>query len=358
MPWRRRSRLAERLDLEVPVIQAPMAGAQDAELAIAVSAAGGLGSLPCAMLSPEATRGETARIRAATDRAFALNFFCHDEPAADATRDAAWREALAPYYREFGLDDDVPAAPVRRPFGEEQSALVEELAPPVVSFHFGLPPAGLLARVKASGAVVISSATTVAEARWLAARGVDFIIAQGLEAGGHRGMFLAADAAAQVATMALVPLVSDAIDLPVIAAGGIADGRGMAAALCLGADAVQIGTAFLHAPEARISDAHRQALRAAPAEARVLTNVFTGRPARGIRNRLVDEQGPLSPLAPQFPLAANRVGPLRVAAEQAGSADFSPLWSGQAGAIGIELPAGELLRRIAAQAEALLARPR
>jgi nitronate monooxygenase len=333
-----------------------MAGAQDAELAIAVSAVGGLGSLPCAMLTPDAIRDETRRIRAATNRAFALNFFCHEEPRPDPARDAAWRTALARYYEEFGLSDDISPGPSRSPFGEEHCRLVEELAPPAVSFHFGLPRDDLLARLRKTGAAILGSATTVAEAKWLEQRGVDFIVAQGLEAGGHRGMFLATDPADQVSTMALLPQIVDAVSVPVIAAGGIADGRGIAAAICLGADGVQIGTAYLHCDEARISDLHRKALREAAAEHRVLTNVITGRPARGIRNRLIDEQGPLSTVAPQFPLAANRVMPLRAAAEKAGRADFSPLWSGQAGAIAIGGAAGTLTALFADETAALLAR--
>ncbi len=354
MAGRRKGRLAERLELEYPIVQAPMAGAQDAALAIAVSGAGGLGSLPCAMLAPDTIRQETRRIRSATNRAFALNFFCHADPEFDAATDEGWKAALSPYYREMGLSEDVPSVPARLPFGEQQCALVEELSPPVVSFHFGLPRPELLARVKKTGAVILSSATTVGEAKWLQQHGVDFVIAQGAEAGGHRGMFLATDPAAQIGTMALVPQVVDAIKVPVIAAGAIADGRGVAAALCLGADAAQIGTAFLQTPEAKISNLHRQALREAPAEDRVLTNVFTGRPARGIRNRIIDEQGPISANAPAFPLAANRIMPLRATAEKRGSGDFSPLWSGQAGAIGTDLPAGELVRRIAADAAEIL----
>jgi nitronate monooxygenase len=348
--------LADRLDLDFPIVQAPMAGAHDAALAIAVTTAGGLGSLPCAMLSPEAIRDETRRIRAATNRAFALNFFCHEEPKRDPARDEAWRRALSRYYQEFGLADDISSGPSRSPFGEDQCKLVEELAPPVVSFHFGLPRNDLLARVRDTGAVVMSSATTVAEAKWLEQQGVDFIIAQGLEAGGHRGMFLSADPADQVSTLALVPQIVDAVSIPVIAAGGIADARGIAAAFCLGADAVQIGTAYLHCEEARISDLHRIALRQAPAEHRVLTNVITGRPARGIRNRLIDEQGPLSAVAPQFPRAADRVVPLRAIAEKAGKPDFSSLWSGQAGAIAIGGAAGALTALLADETAALLAR--
>ena len=242
----------------------------------------------------------------------------------------------------------------RMPFGVEHCALVEELRPPVVSFHFGLPDPDLLDRVKATGATVLSSATSAAEAVWLEAHGCDVVIAQGAEAGGHRGMFLAEDPAMQVGTMALVPAVVDAVDVPVLAAGGIGDGRGVAAALALGADGVQIGTAFLRCPEALTSQVHRAALAAASGDQTVLTNVITGRPARSITNRLIREVGPISDDAPPFPLAAVGSGPLRGAAESTGSAEFSPLWSGQAVALGREISAGELVRHLADDAGEVL----
>jgi nitronate monooxygenase len=348
--------LLDLLDIDVPIVQAPMAGAQASELAAAVSAAGGLGSLPCAMLTPDTARTQVAEIRAATNRGFALNFFCHRAPDANPAAEAKWHERLARYYAEFELDPPVSSGIARAPFDAAFCALVEEVRPKVVSFHFGLPDDALLARVKATGARILSSATTPAEARWLADKGVDAIIAQGAEAGGHRGMFLADDVAAQVGTFALVPQVVDAVDLPVIAAGGIADGRGIAAAFALGAAGVQIGTAFLHTPEARISELHRAALRSAHAEDSVLTNVFTGRPARGLRNRFVRELGPIDPEAPAFPQAANFVTPLRAKAEAAGSADFSPLWTGQAGPLGRALPAGALTLALAEEALAGLRR--
>lgn len=342
--------LLELLEIDLPIIQAPMAGAQGADLAAAVSAAGGLGSLPCAMLSVADAREDIARIRAATNRGFNLNFFCHVPPEADPERETKWHARLAPYYRELRIDPPAASGAARRPFDEAFCQLVEEVRPKVVSFHFGLPRTDLLQRVKATGARILSSATTVAEARVLAASGVDAIIAQGAEAGGHRGMFLTDDVAAQVGTFALVPQIVDAVDMPVIAAGGIADGRGIAAAFALGAAGVQIGTAFLHTPEARISPLHREALRNARAEDSVLTNIFTGRPARGIRNRFIRELGPMNADAPAFPLAASDLAPLRAAAEAAGSADFSSLWTGQAGPLGRQLPAGALTATLAADA--------
>jgi nitronate monooxygenase len=337
------------LGVELPIIQAPMAGVQGSALAVAVSEAGGLGSLPCAMLGPDAMRAELAAIRARTARPVNVNFFCHAPPAPNAGREAAWRAALAPYYEELGLDPVPPAGGAgRAPFSSEAADVLEEFRPAVVSFHFGLPPPELLARVRGWGAKVLSSATTVEEARWLEARGVDAVIAQGLEAGGHRGLFLSADLTTQVGTLALVPQVVRAVRVPVIAAGGIADARGVRAALAQGAAGVQVGTAYLLCPEATTTTVHRAALKSDAARHTTLTNVFSGGPARGIVNRLVREVGPISAVAPAFPLAAPAVAPLRAKAESLGSGDFSPLWSGQNASGCREVPAAELTRELAA----------
>ncbi len=342
------SRLRELLGIELPIVQAPMAGVQGSALAVAVSNAGGLGSLPCAMLAPDALRKELEAIRAQTARPFNVNFFCHLPPEPDAGEEARWRAALEPCYREFGIDpSSIPAGLGRAPFSEEAAELLAEFAPPVVSFHFGLPSPELLARVKAWGAKVLSSATTVDEARWLEAHGADAIIAQGLEAGGHRGHFLSDDLSAQLGTLALVPQVVRAVRVPVIAAGGIADANAVAAALALGAAGVQVGTAWLLCPEATTSAVHRAALKSEAARHTALTNVFTGRPARGIVNRIVREVGPLSAAAPRFPLAASAVAPLRARAEAQGSGDFSPLWSGQNASGCREIPAAELTLELA-----------
>jgi nitronate monooxygenase len=344
-----RRTIADLFGIELPIIQAPMAGSQGSGLAIAVSSAGGLGSLPTAMLTPDALRAEAAAIRAATDRPFAMNFFCHAAPAADDARDAAWRALLAPYYDELGVDRNaIPAGPARAPFDDEVAAVVEEIRPPVVSFHFGLPEQRLLERVRATGAKILSSATTIDEARWLAQRGVDAVVAQGLEAGGHRGMFLTSDVTTQAGTLALLPQIVDAVGVPVIAAGGIADARGVAAAFELGAAGVQIGTAYLLCPEATTTPMHRAALQSEAARHTALTNVITGRPARAIVNRLVRELGPLRDDLPQFPLPTAAVMPLRAAAEARGSGDFSPLWSGQNASQCRVVPAGELTRELGA----------
>lgn len=341
------------LPSKIPLIQAPMAGVQGPALAIAVCEAGGLGSLPCAMLTASQLREQVAQVRAGTGAPLNLNFFTHLSPQPDEAAEARWRKSLAGYYAEFGIDPaSIPAGAGRNPFDTAFCAVVEDVKPAVVSFHFGLPEAALLARVKKAGALVLSSATTVAEARWLEAHGADAVIAQGNEAGGHRGMFLTDDTDAQPGLFALLPQVRDAVRVPVIAAGGIADARGIRAAFALGADAVQIGTAYLRTPQATTSALHRAALAAARDDETRLTNLFTGRPARGLLNRLMREQGPLSAVAPAFPTATAAVAPLRAAAEQAGSGDFSPLWSGQAAALAREVDAGELTRELWAQASA------
>lgn len=322
--------LSDWLGIELPIIQAPMAGVQGAELAVAVSKAGGLGSLPCGMLSPEGVRAALETIRAGTSRPFNVNFFCHTLPTQDAAREAAWRDALAPYYTEFGLDPaGVGGGALRTPFSEAMADVLADFAPPVVSFHFGLPEPVLLARVKAWGAKVLGCATTVDEARWLAAHGADAIIAQGVEAGGHRGIFLTEDLTTQMGTMALVPQVARAVDLPVIAAGGIADADGVRAAMALGAAGVQVGTAYLLCDEATTGPVHRKALVEDAAEHTALTRLFSGRPARGIVNRLMRDLGPMADVAPAFPHASAALAPLRAAAEAVGRGDFSPLWAGQ-----------------------------
>lgn len=343
--------LQNLLGIELPIIQAPMAGAQGSAMAIAVSNAGGLGSLPCAMLSLDGMRREIAAIRAGTGRPFNVNFFCHTPPAADEAREAAWRALLAPYYDELGIAPGTAASgPARAPFSSEAAEVLSELRPPVVSFHFGLPSAELLDRVRSWGAKVLSSATTVEEARWLEGRGVAAIIAQGVEAGGHRGHFLTDDLTAQAGTFALLPQIVREVRVPVIAAGGIADARGVAAALKLGAAGAQIGTAYLLCPESTISPIYRAALKSEAARHTALTNLFSGRPARGIVNRLMRELGPLSPATPAFPLASAALAPLRAKAESQSSGDFSPLWSGQNPTGCKEISAADLTRELAAQA--------
>jgi nitronate monooxygenase len=350
-------RIIDLFKTEFPIVLAPMAGVVDAELVIAAAQGGALGSLPCAMLSPEQAREQVNIIRQRVSAPINLNFFCHKAVEPDPKREAAWRQRLAPYYRELGLD---PAAPInaanRAPFDAAFCEVVEELKPEIVSFHFGLPDQALLRRVKAAGCIVMSSATIVKEAIWLEENGADVIIAQGAEAGGHRGMFLTDNIAEQPGTFALVPQVVDAVKVPVIAAGGIADGRGIAAAFALGASGVQIGTAYLRCPESRVSAPARAVLAQAHDGSTVVTNVMTGRPARGVANRVMREVGPISPDAPAFPHAATALAPLKAAAEKQGKVDFTNLWAGQAVRMGREMPATELTRALAGAALARLAR--
>ncbi|MFV0678757.1 NAD(P)H-dependent flavin oxidoreductase [Ottowia sp.] len=323
------SAFAQRLNLRHPLIQAPMAGAQGSALALAVSGAGGLGSLPAAMLTPEALHAELTTLRA-SGLPYNVNFFCHTPPTPDAGQQAAWLAALKPYYDELGLDAaQAGGGPARQPFSTETADLLAEFAPPVVSFHFGLPAPELLAKVKSWGAFVLSSATTVREALWLEEHGADAVIAQGLEAGGHRGHFLNKDLTEQMGTFALLPQVVRALKVPVLAAGGIADAAGVRAAMVLGAAGVQVGTAYLCANEALTGPLHRAALQSEAAHHTQLTTLFTGGAARGIVNRVMRELGPLNPAAPPFPLANPAIGPLRAAAEKAGCSDFTSLWSGQ-----------------------------
>ncbi|MBR0829574.1 nitronate monooxygenase [Bradyrhizobium manausense] len=348
-------RLIDLFKTEFPIVLAPMAGIMDAELVIAAAQGGALGSLPCAMISAEKAREQVNIIRQRVSAPINVNFFCHKPLELSAESEARWKERLTPYYEEYGLDPSAPiAAANRAPFDAAFCDVVEELKPEVVSFHFGLPDQALLRRVKAAGCLVISSATTVKEAVWLEQNGVDAVIAQGAEAGGHRGMFLTDNIAEQPGTFALVPQVVDAVKVPVIAAGGIADGRGIAAAFALGASGVQIGSAYLRCPESKVSVSARKALAEAGDASTVITNVMTGRPARGVANRVMREVGPISPDAPSFPHAATALGPLKAAAEKQGRVEFTNLWAGQAIGLGREVPAAELTRDLAKTALARL----
>lgn len=341
-------RLTKLLGIELPIIQAPMAGVQGHALTVAVSNAGGLGSLPCAMLSADALHDELTAISRQTSRPYNVNFFCHQSPMPDPTREAVWRQALMPFFEELEIDPGtIPSGPGRLPFSAESADVLAVFKPPVVSFHFGLPAPELLDRLRGWGATILSTATTVDEALWLEAQGVDAVIAQGFEAGGHRGMFLTEDISTQVGTFALVRQIVQAVKVPVIAAGGIADARGVAAAMALGAAGVQVGTAYMLCPEATTSSLHRAALKSDTARVTALTNLFTGRPARGIVNRLMRELGPISGAPPAFPLATAAIAPLRAKAESQGSSDFSPLWAGQNVSGCRDVPAAELTRALA-----------
>lgn len=342
-------KITQLLNISLPIIQAPMAGANGSAMAIAVIKAGGLGSLPCAMLSAEQIRNEVNKIRNSVKGSLNLNFFCHSPPLQSPEKEKQWKEKLLPYYKEFNIDPQTEVnSPDRRPFDQAMCELMLELKPEVISFHFGLPDNKLMSQLK--GIRILASATTVEEAKYLADHGCDAIIAQGFEAGGHRGMFLSKDINTQVGTMALVPQIVDAVSIPVIASGGISDARGIAASFMLGASAVQLGTAYLFTPEATISPVHKKELLKAKDNSSVLTNLFSGKPARGLINRLIREQGPMSTDAPGFPLAGKALAPLKFHAEPLGSGDFMSMWSGQAASLCREMGAEELTQKLANEA--------
>lgn len=344
-------RVIDLLGVEHPILLSPMANAGTIELAIAVAEAGGLGALPCSALSAEQIRSSLEIFRQRTARPINVNFFCHAPPVYDAARDARWRYRLARFYAELGIDPTVKPPPAPPPpFDEAQCEVVEEFQPKVVSFHFGLPEERLLGRVKSSGAIVISSATTVSEARWLEDHGCDAVIAQGYEAGGHRGMFLDDEIATQVGALSLIPQVADAVNIPVIAAGGIADGRGIAAALVLGASAVQIGTAYLRCPESSLKAIQLEMVRAGRDDSTALINVFTGKPARGKVNRFARELGLIDPEVPHYPLPVANLAPLRSKAEAEGLEDFAYILFGQSAALARDMPALDLTKALAADA--------
>jgi nitronate monooxygenase len=347
--------LVAQIGLELPIIQAPMAGASGPEMAIATSEAGGLGSLPCALLDPDGVCSAIELFRRNSRKPLNANFFCHGAEPRDPEREEAWSARLGGYYREMGISRS-PVTPFAFSiFDDAMCEAVETMRPEVVSFHFGLPAQSLVARVKQAGCIVLGTATTVEEARWLERKGCDAIVAQGYEAGGHRGMFLSRTVESQVGTLALVPQVVDAVTVPVIAAGGISDGRGIAAAFSLGAEAVQVGTAYLFTPEAQISDVYRGALGAARDDRTAITNVITGKPARSLMNRTIREMGPMAAGMPPFPAALSALSPLRARAEQSGRGDFSALWSGQAAGLGRAMHAGELTRHLIEDARQRLA---
>ena len=352
-------RLLDLLNIEIPIIQAPMAGSDSVALARGVSSAGGLGSLACALLAPDAVRDAARALRDGLDRPFNLNFFCHTMGTPGEAARERWKANLRTHYERLGLDiEAVPETRLRLPFNEEMCAAVEEIRPEVVSFHFGLPAPELVERLKARGIRILSSATSAREARWLEERGCDAIIVQGFEAGGHRAMFLETDAATQVGLFALLPQVADAVSIPVIATGGIGDARGIVAAFALGASGVQMGTAYLFCSEAKVSPVYRRALEQVNDTGTAITNLFSGRPARGIVNRYLSESGPMSDAALAFPHAATLVAPLRAASEKAGSPDYLQMWAGQAAALAQSMPADQLTRKLAADALRLLSRTR
>lgn len=347
------NRLCALLGIRHPIIQAPMAGASTVAMAVAASRAGALGSLGCAMMAPDAVAEAGQGVRAGTNGAFNLNFFCHAPPADDPARTARAVERLSPWYHRLDAGPVVAPVETHVPFGEAECDAVLATGAPVASFHFGLPPARLVDRLKSAGVVILSSATSVAEARWLEDRGADAVIAQGFEAGGHQGSFLPRDGADQTGTMALVPRVVDAVRVPVIAAGGIADGRGIAAAFMLGAEGVQIGTAFLVTPESMVPQVHKDALLAASGDDTMLSRAFSGKPARTITNAFAREMADVTDW-PDFPLMNAATGPIRKASATVGLPDAVSLWSGQGAGLARAGTTGEVVERLVAEAQALL----
>ncbi len=346
--------LTERLGLDRPIIQAPMAGASTPELAAAVSNAGGLGSLGLGTVSAQDAGQQMRAFGELGGQALNANFFCHEHPVDVDMTGREMRTRLQRWYFEAGLGEvPLPSTPYDT-FGPEHVEQIRTHRPAVVSFHFGLPADELLAAVRETGCLILSSATTVAEARWLAERGVDAIITQGIEAGGHRGSFLDVDIAEQPGLFALIPQVVSAVDVPVIAAGGIADGRTIAAALVLGASAVQIGTAFLRCPEATVHPRHRDALANATDNGTRLTNLFSGKPARGLVNRYMDTYRDAEDLVAPYPAQLSIYRPLAQHSSDDEIADVLPLWSGQSASLAREMPAAELVGTLVQETEDVL----
>ncbi|MEM7192622.1 MAG: nitronate monooxygenase [Pseudomonadota bacterium] len=338
------TRLLDLLGINVPIIQAPLAATSGVEVALGAAKAGALGSLPCGPMTPKDIETAVEAFRASCAEPLNLNFFCHEVAPDDGARDAAWLARLVPYFSALGVTP--PETPIKAglaPFDDDKCALVEKLQPEIVSFHFGIPPAPLLERVKKAGCKTLCTATSIREAEYLVAQGIDAIVAQGTEAGGQRGMFLETDTFSQPSTFVLVRSIAANLDVPVIAAGGIADGAAIAACFDLGAAGVQIGTAYLLCDEAFTPPMHRDAL-ADPKRETAVTNVMTGRPGRCIVNRIMREQGPVSLDVPHFPRGTAAIAGLRTKAEAEGLTDFSPLWSGQAASLPAPMSAEALTR--------------
>lgn len=351
-----KTRITDRFGIEIPILQAPMAGVSTPALAAAVSNAGGLGNVALGTVGPQQAAEMLAAVRAATDRPFGANVFAHATPRSDAAREAAWRDRLRPYFAEFGAEPPAALRSPYRSFNDDPAmlAVLLEAKPPVVSSHFGLPSPDTVAAIKGYGGRLLATATTLKEGRACERAGVDAVIAQGVEAGGHRGCFGPADEG--MTTLALVPQLAGALSVPVIAAGGIADGRGIAAALALGAEAVQLGTAYVACPEAATSPGYRNLL-ASPRSARtIITSAISGRPARTIRNRFAEAFGPAEAEAPDYPVAYDAGKALAAAATAAGSVEFSATWAGQHVVPGRALPAAELTRQLMAETRAALQR--
>jgi nitronate monooxygenase len=328
MQWKNNA-LTELLGISVPIIQAPMAGASTPEMVIAATKAGALGSLGTALQSIEQIQGEVAAVRQQSNLPFNMNFFAHERPDTTKPTNPAVSKLLSDWHERLGTDTVVSPSEATLPFNEEMCQLVLDIEPSVVSFHFGLPNQDMVQSLKDSGFVVLSSATSVSEAVWLSDHGVDAVIAQGYEAGGHNGWFLDRGTSDVATTLALVPRIVDAVDVPVVAAGGISDGRGIAAAMMLGAQGVQIGTALLASPECAISEVYKQAILDATGDETTHTKAFSGREARGLVNDYTTTSHHIDDW-PDFPTMNAATGPLRKASSEQSLPDAVSLWSGQA----------------------------
>ena len=347
------NQLSDLLGVKHPIIQAPMAGSTTVELVAAVSNAGGIGSMGYSETPTDQIMEDARRIRKLTGKPFNLNFFAHDTPANDPEVVESTRQRLKPFYAEAGLSE-IPRD-VSKPlltFTEERLEMLLEIKPPIVSFHFGLPDDLAVSALKEAGCKIICSATTVSEAVTLEQSRVDVVIAQGWEAGGHRGSFEVYHDDHGVGTLALVPQIVDAVNIPVVAAGGIADGRGIAAAFMLGASGVQMGTAFLSCPEANVSEEHLEAIRNATAEDTRLTRAFSGRPARARKNPYIESMAMERSLLPDFPTMYALSEPLRASSNK--DLDYRFLLYGQAAALNREMPAAELITTLVEEAQNLI----
>ena len=337
--------ICKMLNIEMPIIQAPMAGVQDWQLAVAVSNAGGLGSIPCGMLSNEQIVEEIEQFKKHSTKPYNLNFFCHDMPELNLQALKTWEKTLSPYFESYNIELANDVSGLRVPFDEGIADTIEPFKPPVISFHFGLPSASLVKRVKSWGTIILSSATTLEEALWLQDNGADIIIAQGIEAGGHRALFLNDDLSTQLPTVKLLNILHQTLSIPVIAAGGIANHCDVKNMIELGASAVQVGTSYILCYEAKTSHIHRKAISSEETPT-ALTNLFSGRVARGIINNLMTDLDFINDVVPEFPYASVSLAPLRAKAEEVGKCDFTPLWAGTNRSGCAEISAAELTAKL------------
>jgi nitronate monooxygenase len=346
-----------KVGIELPIIQAPMAGVSTPEMAAAVSNAGGVGSIGVGSVDAGATRQMIAAVRARTGRPFQVNVFCHKPAVADAAREASWLARLEPDFARYGAKPPARLTEVYQSFLTDDAKLAVLLAerPPIVSFHFGLPARDRIEALRGAGIVLLATATNLEEGKVIAAAGIDAVVAQGYEAGGHRGVFDPDGADDQLGTVALTRLLVRKLDIPVIAAGGIMDGAGIAASLTLGAAAAQLGTAFVACPESSADAGYRAALLGPPAEHTVMTAAISGRPARCLVNRFTAlAEGVERGAIPNYPIAYDAGKELHAAAKAAGEFGYGAQWAGQGAALARALPAAELVARLRSEMEMAL----